>query len=70
MHKYGDNTIITELNPGAIVLQPTGNYQSIWRFMRPVSGREIVCHKWTTLPMPNEVIDRVYALAYCPSAHR
>ena len=64
-HESGDNTIITENNSVAISLGPTSNSQGIWRFMRLASGRKIAFHKWTALPIPNQVIRRVCDLARC-----
>ena len=62
-HESGDNTVELARTTGAIALRPTGNTQGSWRFMSLATGREITRRRWTALPMPNEVIDRVHALA-------
>ena len=41
---------------GAICLGPTGNAQGGHWFFSLTSGCRIVCHCWTALPMPQEVI--------------
>ena len=47
---------------GAICLGPTGNSQGSYKFMNLRTGRRITRRKWTNLPMPQEVIDRVNEL--------
>ena len=47
---------------GAICLGPTGNLQGSYKFLNLQMGKQIICHKWTPLPMPQEVIDHVNAL--------
>ena len=44
---------------GAICLGPTGNRQGGHWFMSLSSGARITRHRWTTLPMPQEAIERV-----------
>ena len=41
---------------GAICLGPTGNAQGGHWFFSLTSGCHVVCHCWTALPMPQEVI--------------
>jgi len=48
---------------GAIALRPTGNAQGSYLFFSLNSGRVITRNKWTALPMPDDVIDRVKAMA-------
>jgi Reverse transcriptase (RNA-dependent DNA polymerase) len=48
---------------GAIALRPTGNAQGGYYFLNLTTGRRINRYKWTTLPMPREVIDQVHRLA-------
>jgi hypothetical protein len=48
---------------GAIALRPTGNVQGRYLFYRLNTGRALTRNQWTELPMPNEIIDRVHALA-------
>jgi hypothetical protein len=47
---------------GAICLGPTGNLQGSFKFLNLRTGRLITRRNWTSLPMPNEVIERVNAL--------
>jgi hypothetical protein len=55
-HEDHDNTMATS-TIGAIVLRPTGNAQGGYYFLNLTTGRRINRYKWTTLPMPREVID-------------
>ena len=48
---------------GAIALRPTGNNQGGHYFFSLESGRRINRSKWTSLPMPSDVIKRVHELA-------
>jgi hypothetical protein len=48
---------------GALALQPTGNAQGGYYFYSLMSGQRIHRTRWTELPMPAEVQDRVHALA-------
>jgi hypothetical protein len=48
---------------GAIALRPTGNAQGGYYFISLTSGWRLSRSRWTTLPMPQEVIDRVHVLA-------
>ena len=40
---------------GAICLGPTGNAQGEHWFLSLTSGSHIIRHRWTSLPMPQEV---------------
>ena len=48
---------------GAISLRPTGNSQGGHYFYSLTSGRRLNRNRWTLLPMPMEVIERVHQLA-------
>ena len=48
---------------GAIALRPTGNTQGGYFFFSLTTGRVLNRGRWTSLPMPNEVIDRVHRMA-------
>jgi hypothetical protein len=47
---------------GAICLGPTGNMQGSCKFLNLRTGKRITCRRWTLLPMPQEVIERVNQL--------
>ena len=47
---------------GAISLGPTGNIQGTFEFLNLRTGKKISRRKWTSLPMPQEVIDHVNQL--------
>jgi hypothetical protein len=47
---------------GAISLGPSGNLQGGFKFMALNTGKNIVCHSWDVIPMPDVVITRVNAL--------
>ena len=49
---------------GAIALCPTGNTQGGYFFFSLTTGRVLNRGRWTSLPMPNEVIDRVHRMAH------
>lgn len=57
-HEEHDNTMSTR-TIGAIALRPTGNAQGGHYFMSLETGRRINRNKWTEVPMPVDVIDRV-----------
>ena len=61
-HEEHDNSMITRTT-GAIALRPSGNVQGGYYFYSLTTGRRILRSKWTELPMPQDVIDRVHALA-------
>jgi hypothetical protein len=44
---------------GAICLGPTGNIQGSYKFLNLRTGKHITRRRWSQLPMPQEVIDRV-----------
>ena len=48
---------------GAIALRPTGNTQGRYFFFSLTTGRVLNRGRWTSLPMPNKVIDRVHRMA-------
>ena len=47
---------------GAICLGPSGNLQGGYKFMNLRTGKKLTRRRWTALPMPQEVIDRVNKL--------
>jgi hypothetical protein len=47
---------------GAICLGPTGNMQGSYKFLNLRTGKRITRRRWTLLPMPQEVIERVNQL--------
>ena len=48
---------------GAIALRPTGNANGGYYFYSLLTGRRLHRTRWTPLPMPADVIDRVHAFA-------
>ena len=48
---------------GAIALRPTSNTQGGYFFFSLTTGRVLNRGRWASLPMPNEVIDRVHRMA-------
>ncbi len=46
-----------------VVLGPTGNVQGTYKFYNLDTGHHIVAYQFTALPMPQEVIDQVHAIA-------
>ena len=61
-HEAHDNTMIPRTT-GALALRPTGNIQGGHYFYSLSSGRLISRNRWTELPMPAEVIERIHTLA-------
>jgi hypothetical protein len=61
-HEEHDNTMATRTT-GAISLRPTGNAQGGYYLFSLSTGRVLNRNHWTSLPMPQEVIDRVHVLA-------
>jgi hypothetical protein len=57
-HEEHDNSMHSRTT-GAITLGPIGNQQGGYYFMSLTSGRKLTRNQWTTLPMPQDVIDRV-----------
>ena len=49
---------------GAIALSPTGNTQGGYFLFSLTTGRVLNRGRWTSLPMPNEVIDWVHRMAH------
>jgi hypothetical protein len=62
VHEEHDNTMATRTT-GAIALRPTGNIEGGYYFFSLATGRRLNRNRWTELPMPADVIDRVYTLA-------
>ena len=62
VHEARDNTM-QERTTGAIALQPTGNAQGAYLIMSLTSGRILNRHKFTPLPLPQDVINGVHCLA-------
>ena len=61
-HEEGDNTLKARTT-GAIALRPTGNAQGTYYFYNLKTGRRIARTRWTKIPIPNEVIERVQTMA-------
>ena len=49
---------------GTICLAPTGNAQGGHWFLSLTSGSHIICHRWTPLPMPQEVVHRITQIGH------
>jgi hypothetical protein len=62
IHKEHDNSMVSR-TLGAIALCPTRNAQGGYYFLSLTSGRRLSRSRWTILPMPQDVIDRVHVLA-------
>jgi hypothetical protein len=62
-HEEHDNSMDAR-TIGALALWPTGNAQGGYYFFSLTSGRVLHRNKWTELPMPNDVIIRIHALAW------
>jgi hypothetical protein len=69
VHEDHDNSMHTRTT-GAIALRPTGNAQGGYYFLSLTTGRRLNRNKWTPLPMPQEVIDRVLVFARRSNANR
>jgi hypothetical protein len=69
VHEEHDNSMESRTT-GAIALRPTGNAQGGYYFLSLTSGRRLSRNRWTTLPMPQDVIDRVHVLARRSNANR
>ena len=48
---------------GALALRPTGNVQGGYFFLSLTTGKVINHMRWTRIPMPKEVIDRIERMA-------
>jgi hypothetical protein len=62
VHEEHDNTMIT-CTTGTIATKPTGNAQGGHWFYSLSTGRMLNRRRWTPLPMPGDVIERLNALA-------
>jgi hypothetical protein len=58
VHEEHDNTMHTRTT-GAIATKPTGITQGGHWFYSLATGRMIDRHRWTPLPMPSDVIEKV-----------
>jgi hypothetical protein len=63
------NTMAT-CTTGAIALRPTGNEQGGYYFLSLTTGRQLNRNRWTALPMPADVINRVHTLVRRSNASR
>jgi hypothetical protein len=61
-HEEHDNSMQSQTT-GAIALRPSGNLQGGYYFMSLTTGKRLARDHWTVLPMPNEVIAAVEAMA-------
>jgi hypothetical protein len=61
-HEERDHSMASRTT-GALALRPSGNLQGGYFFFSLASGRIICRNRWTILPMPQEVIDRIHILA-------
>jgi Zinc knuckle len=66
-HEEHDNSMHARTT-GAIAIRPTGNRQGGYYFMSLTTGRRLTRNRWTELPMPQDVIDRVNALGHRSNA--
>ena len=62
VHEEHDNTMKTHTT-GAIATKPTGNTQGGHWFYSLATGWMLDRRRWTSLPMPAEVIERINVLA-------
>jgi hypothetical protein len=62
VHEAHDNSMVPRTS-GAIALRPTGNAQGGYVFYSLTTGRCLNRNRWTALPMPSDVIDRVHKLS-------
>lgn len=69
VHEEHDNSMASRTT-GALALRPTGNAQGGYYFLSLTTGRVITRKSWTSLPMPQDVIDRVHVLARRQHAER
>jgi hypothetical protein len=69
VHEEHDNSMATRAT-GAIALRPTGNAQGGYYFLSLTSGRRLSRNRWTELPMPQDVIERVHLMARRSNANR
>ena len=62
-HEEHDNSLNSR-TIGALALRPTGNVQGGYFFLSLTTGKLINHMRWTRIPMPKEVIDRVERMAH------
>ena len=62
VHEAHDNSMVSRTT-GTIALRPTGNAQGGYYFMSLTTGCCLNRNHWTSLPMPQDVINRVHTLA-------
>ena len=62
VHEEHNNSMVMRTS-GAIATKPTGNAQGGFWFYSLTTGRMLDRTRWTPLPMPQDVIDRVAVLA-------
>jgi hypothetical protein len=62
VHEEHDNRMQARTT-GAIATKPTGNAQGGFWFYSLTTGRMLDRRRWTSLPMPQDVIDRITVLA-------
>jgi hypothetical protein len=62
VHEEHDNSMQSRTT-GAIATKPTGNAQGGFWFYSLTTGRMLDRRRWTPLPMPQDVIDRITVLA-------
>ncbi len=55
---------------GAICLRPSGNEQGGHYFMLLMTEKWLLCHRWTALPMPNNVIEHVNDMGWAQGMPR
>jgi Reverse transcriptase (RNA-dependent DNA polymerase) len=58
VHEEHDNTLVARTT-GALALRPTGNAQGGHYFYSLTTGRRLARYSWTSLPMPNEIIQHI-----------
>lgn len=68
-HEEHDNSMATR-TIGAIALRPSGNEQGGHYFMSLQSGRRLIRNRWTEIPMPADVIQRIHAMAQSNAFNR
>ena len=61
-HEKHDNSMMPR-TIGTIALRPTGNKQGGYFFYSLLSGEKIHRTHWTDVPMPEDVKDRLHAMA-------
>eukprot|EP00978_Attheya_sp_CCMP212_P031314 scaffold117901_cov29-Attheya_sp.AAC.2 len=61
-HEEHDNSMATRTT-SAIALRPTGNTQGGYYYFCLTTGRRINRNRWTPLPMPADIINRVHMIA-------